>query len=106
MRTGYWQRREELFDGTSATSSTYTSSPYFIGDYQQMSVSWLSTGGTSTLTLQMTNEDGFRTSLTTWSDVTGLTVQGIYAIEAGGRWLRAQRTAVDSLGEVYLQART
>ena len=106
MSYAFYQKRKEVFEGTSGASSTYTSQPHFIGDFGQMSISWTSSGATSTLTLQMTNEDGFRSSLVTWSNVTGLTLQGMYAVETGGRWMRCLRTSVDSLGEVYFQART
>lgn len=99
-------RRIEFFDGLSATSSTYTSTPYFTGDFAQMSLSWTTSDAqTSRLTLQGSNEHGLTASLTTWSNVTAITAQGIFAVEPGMRWLRCLRASDDSLGEVYLQAR-
>ena len=106
IRMGQIQHRFEIFDGLSATSSTYTSGAVCVADFAYMSVSWTSSGATSTLTLQGSNEDGLTASLTTWSNITGITSQGIYAVEPGMRWIRALRTSTDNLGEVYIQARS
>lgn len=102
----FYSDRFDLFEGTSANSSTYTSASYLVADYAQLSLSWHSSGVTSLLTLWATNEDGLRSSLQTWSAFTSLTSQGVYAVEPGMRWFRATRSSIDSLGEVFLQART
>ena len=102
-----YQRRKELFEGTSGNSSTYTSAAQLVCDYAQMSLSWQSSGAdASRLTIWATNEDGLRSSLNTWSVVTGLTAQGVYVVEPGIRWLRVTRQSADSLSEVYFQGRT
>lgn len=101
-----FQRLNTLFDGSSGQSSTLTSSSHYVGDFGQLSLSWHSSGATSNLTIWGTNEDGFRSSIGTWSAVTTLPTQGIYAIEAGMRWLRVTRGSADSLSQVFLQCRT
>ena len=99
-----YSRRYELFDGLSATSSDFTSNAIFWGDYEQGSVQWAD-GGNSILTVQSTNEDGFNTSLTTWSNLTGITAAGIYTIDAGPRWLRTLRNSADSMSQVYIEGK-
>ena len=102
--------RHALFKGDSATSSTYTSSAFFWGDFEYGSVQW-SDGGNSTLTIQGCNEDGFggtsvnATSGVTWSNLTAITSAGLYTIDPGPRWIRAQRNSADSLSQVFIQAR-
>ena len=100
-----YSHRYELFDGLSNTSSDYTSNAIFWGDYEQGSVQWAD-GGNSTLTVEASNEDGFNTSLTTWSALTGITAAGMYTIDPGPRWIRARRNSADSLSQAYIQART
>lgn len=104
----FYTRRHTFFDGTvSGTNvSGNTSQPWLVADFVQMSLSWNSAGTTSTLTVWGTNEDGLNTSITTWSAITGLTSQGIYAIEPGFRWMRVTRASGESLGIVVLQSRT
>lgn len=101
----FYSKHYTVFGG-SGLSSTYTSGPYMVHDMGQLSVSWHSSGGASRLTIMGTNESGAAASLVTWSDVTALTLQGIYAVEPGMRFLRFTRTSVDSLGQVFLTART
>lgn len=102
-----YQRRIALFDGSSGDSSNYTAGPHFVGDYAVMSVSWhTDTNGASRLTLQGSNDDGFRADITNWSDLTGVTLRGIYVIDPGVRWMRVQRNSNESLAEAYIQART
>jgi len=111
LRFGQYQRRFSLFDGSSGNSSTFTSSAQFVGDYAFMTVSWATdTTAASRLTLQGTNEDGFRASLNTWSNLTGITqastVAGLYTIDTGFRWIRAQRGSEESLAIVDMFGRT
>jgi hypothetical protein len=102
---GFYQRRVELLTAASATSSTYTSSAHYVGDYAYMSVEWPD-GGNSTLTLQGSNDDGFRASIATWSTLSAIAAAGIYTLDPGVRWVRAQRSSDDSLAAVVLQGRT
>lgn len=102
-----YQRRIALFDGTSGDSSNYTAGPHFIGDYAHISVSWhTDVAVASRFTLQGSNDDGFGASITNWSTMTGITVAGIYVMDAGVRWMRVQRNSNESLCEAYVQART
>jgi len=93
------------FDGTSAASSTYTSDTYLMADMDTVTISWQSSGAASRLTVSATNEEGLDASLTTFSNITTITAQGNYSIVPGLRWLRMQRSAIDSLGEVLLQTK-
>ena len=95
-------KRHVLFDGTSATSSTYTSGPIFWGDFLYGSVQWAD-GGNSVLTVEASNEDGFRSSLVTYSALTGMPATGLYTIDPGPRWVRVVRNSADSLSQVYIQ---
>jgi len=105
MRAGFYQRPKTLFDGSSGNSSTYTSSAQYVGDYAFMSLTWPG-GGNSTLTLQGSNDNGFRASINSWSDLTAITAAGAYTIDPGIRWMRAQRNSADSLAVVLFQGRT
>jgi len=106
-----YSHRFVLFDGLSATSSTYTSGWVLVADYRQMSLEWQD-GGNSRLTLAGTNLDGLRaalpatTSAATTSALTGITSSGMFTVDPGVRWLRAERNSADSLSQVYLQARS
>lgn len=106
MAYGPISRRVVAFDGSSARSSTYTSNAICVSDFAQMSFSWHSSGPSSRLTVWATNEDGFRTSITTWSAISGVVAQGAYAIEPGPRWVRFTRQSADSLSQVFLNGRT
>lgn len=100
----YPTRRVSAFDGSSGQSSTYTSSWQLMADYEIMSVSWHTDGtDASRLTLTASNDDGFGSTIANTSTVTGITVAGIYTIEAGMRWLRAERGSEESLAIVNLQ---
>jgi hypothetical protein len=102
-----YSKRIVLFDGTSAASATFTSSDAFVGDYRYLAISvQTSDAAASRMTLTSSFEDGFRASLTTRSVVTTITVPGVYTIDPGLRWLRAERSSLDSLGEVAIQARS
>lgn len=100
---GQYQRRSVLFDGASGTSSTYTSETHFVGDYDELSVQLDAVN--SRITLQGSNDDGFRASINTWSNITGITAAGLYDITTGWRWLRSLRISADSLNVVTLQGR-
>lgn len=96
-----------IFDGSSGQSSIYTSASYCVGDMGQMSLSLHTKAAVASLhTIWATNEDGFQTSLTTWSAVTTLVGQGAYAIEPGMRWLRVTRSSLDSLAQVFFTGRS
>jgi len=100
----FGQRRQVLFDGASANSSTYTSGSQYVGDYAEMTIQL--DGLNSRLTLDGSNDDGFRSSIATWSTVTGIITAGLYDVTTGFRWLRAARSSADSLNVVTLQGKT
>lgn len=101
----YPTQRVVLFDGLAGTASTYTSNAALVADYGVISVSWASnvTNGTSRLTLQGSNDDGFASSIVNWSTLTAITQAGMYTIDAGARWMRAQRSVLSSRDTVSLQ---
>lgn len=96
-----------LFEGTSDNSSTFTSSDFLIADYDNLVVSvQTSDAAASRLTLTGTLESGITASLTTRSVLTTITIPGIYTIDPGVRYIRAERSSLDSLGEVTLQGKS
>ena len=81
------------------SASSVTGGPTLIADLTQLTVSWITQVGTaSTLTIQMSNEHGLNADFGTaaWSHVTGLTAQGVFGVETGGRWLRILRASASS----------
>lgn len=101
-----YTQRFDLFPGTSADSSNVTSASYLVADYTLLSVSWdTDTTTASTLTLQSSNEDGLTASITTWSNLSGITQQGTYIVNTGFRWMRALRNSNESLSRARVQAK-
>ena len=103
-----------LFSGGSAFSSVYTSAPWFVGDLQLQSFSWdTDDTGASKLTIQGSDEDGFTSSIGTWSTLTTVLARGLYAaytqtsvtstpIPMAPRWIRAQRSSLESLARMIV----
>lgn len=106
LRAGQYQQRHVLFDGASDNSSTYTSASIYCGDYAELSVHVGDLAASSRFTLDASNDDGFRASITTWSSITGITAAGLYDITTGFRWLRAVRSSANSQNVVILQGRS
>ncbi len=84
------------------SQSTSTSSPFFVGDFYAVNISWQSSAslGPSRLTIEGSNEDGFQamtfgnaSQSTNWSLVTGINLIGFpsyaTALTSVPRWLRA-----------------
>lgn len=94
----------QQFTMLSWNSSTATSRSIFVGDARSMSVSLTTTTAASTYTLQGSNADGFVDAIPAgqWSTVTALTAPGIYAVQTGMRWLRAQQAASTSSATLIL----
>ena len=106
MSHGY-TRRVVLFDSLSANSATFNSADVLVCDFDRVVVSvQTSDAAASLLTLQGSNDDGFDTSITSRSDLTGIASPGMYPIEPGFRWIRAIRSSLDSQGQVFLQLRS
>lgn len=89
----------------SWNSSTATSPAVFVGDVVRHVVSLTTTTSASAYTLQGTNADGFSAAIPAgqWSTVTVLTAAGIYAVQTGMRWLRAQQAASTSSATLQLE---
>ena len=87
------EKRYTLFSGPD---SDLTSSVYLVQGFTQATIQ--SDEATSNLTIQGSNDDGFSASIVTWSDLTQITVAGLYTLDTGYRWLRAQRASADSDG--------
>jgi hypothetical protein len=89
----------------SWNSSTATSQPMFVGDVVRMSLSLTTTTAASAYTIQGSNADGFTVAIpaTQWSTVTVLTVGGIFAVQTGMRWIRAQQAASTSSATLQLE---
>jgi hypothetical protein len=93
-----------VFDGLSATSSTYTSNPFLVGDAATISVSIVTqVAVTSRFTLQASNDQGLTAGVTNWSNVTAIVGEGFYSIDPGARWHRWLRSSLESLSTVQQQ---
>lgn len=97
-------RRVDLFTGSSAQSSTFTSDWHLVADWSVMAASWhTDTTDASLLTLQGSLDDGLGSTIVNVSTVTTITVAGLYTVDPGIRWLRAQRGSEESLSIAQLQ---
>lgn len=77
-----------------AANSDLTSSAYYVGDFQTLTISRItSTGSASQGTIQGTNWDGFKSAIPegAWSTLTPVANKGIYTIDPGAAWIRTQR---------------
>lgn len=84
-------------------SSTVTSAVVFIGDAATISVS-LQTVGASVVSIDGSSAEGFKEAIpeNTWSNMTVLIANGIFAVQPGARWLRARQAASSSSASVQL----
>jgi hypothetical protein len=83
--------KDQVLLGTASDSSG-TSPSIFVGDCRLLSVSRVtSTGSASNLTISLSNDNGFTEAITNWSVVTVLPNAGIFTVDPGARWLRAER---------------
>lgn len=74
------------------SSSSGTGDWHFVGDYRLLTVSiQSSTGSASRFTIDGSNDDGFQSAIAFSSVLTTLVNQGIYTIDPGFRWIRAQQ---------------
>ena len=80
----------------AASSSTVTSNPFLVQDYNTISVSVVSNTTILSLVVQGSNDDGLQpvggpygtVAAQAWSTITTLLTQGIFSITPGMRWLR------------------
>ena len=85
----YTRLRSILTSGSSGTGPAI-----FVGDARLLTVSiQSSTGSASRFTFDASNDDGFKAAIgdATWSTLTVLTAKGIYTVDPGARWIRAQQ---------------
>lgn len=89
---------------TGLTSSMTTSSAWYTGDFQSLTVQ---IGSASTVTLQGSNADGFTAAITddTWSNLSVIVAAGIQKVETGFRWIRAFRSQSTNTVTAYGQSR-
>lgn len=77
------------------SSSSGTSPSIFVGDCRLLSISiQTSTASASNITIALSNDGGFSTSTLFFSTVTVLPNQGIFTIDPGARWIRAERANI------------
>jgi 3-oxoacyl-(acyl-carrier-protein) synthase len=77
------------------SGSSGTSPHVFVGDVRLLSVSiQTSTGSASNITISLSNDDGFGAEVGHWSTVTVIPATGIYAVDPGARWIRAERANI------------
>jgi hypothetical protein len=78
-----------------ASDSSGTSPAIFVGDCRLLSLSiQTSTGSASNVTVALSDDGGFSSGVSFWSNVTVLPNQGIYAIDPGARWIRVERASI------------
>ena len=105
---GYTYTRNQINLG--AADSGTTGSPWFVGDFANLTVS-IATSSTSAsrFTIMGSNLDGFNSTLSIsggfgsylgsglgWSHITVITSQGLYTIDPGFRWINALRSDFNS----------
>lgn len=77
------------------SGSSGTSPSIFVGDARLLSVSvTTSTGSASNITISLSNDNGFTAEIANWSMVTVLPNKGIFTVDPGARWLRAERANI------------
>src|SRR5687767_8327366 len=76
------------------SSSSGTGTPHFVGDAQLLTLSIeTSTASASRFTVSLSNANGFNAAIPdgSWSVATTLLNAGIYTIDPGARWIRAEQ---------------
>jgi hypothetical protein len=76
------------------SSSSGTGVPYFIGCAWTLSLSvQTSTASASRFTISMSNADGLQSAIpeASWSVATTILNAGIYTVDEGSRWIRAEQ---------------
>lgn len=93
-------RRVSLWD----SSSDRTSDDVWIGDAEELSLELR--GSPSTTTVQISNDDGFTSSVQTYSDATTVTdpQPDMIDLDPGPRWFRAIRSETTS-GVLHIRDR-
>jgi hypothetical protein len=103
----YASYRYDMFDGSSAQSSDYTSDWLCVADYRQLALSVLTDGtGASRFSVEASLDEGFRSAIANTSTITTVLLAGTYTIDPGLRWVRVLRSSLESLSVVQLHGRT
>ena len=77
------------------SDSSGTSPHIFVGDCRLLTISvQTSTGSASNVTVSLSNSDGLQSSDLFYSVATVLTSQGIFTVDPGARWLKAERANI------------
>lgn len=79
------------------STSSGTGTAHFVGDARLLSLSvQTSNASASRYTISLSNDNGFQTAIgeATWSVVTTLLNSGIFTIDPGARWMRAEQPAI------------
>lgn len=93
---GYGITRSVVLGG-SATSSTVTQGPVLAADWNNISLSIVTATNTaSNHTIQGSNDDGFASSIVSWSNLSVVVAAGLIKLDNGARWIRVLRPSVDS----------
>lgn len=102
----YGYTRQYVLGGTSALSSTVTLGPILSADWNNISIS-ISTNAAaaSTHTIQGSNDDGFFSSIVTWSNLSVVATPGVVKIDNGPRWMRILKPSVDSFSMYLVEGR-
>lgn len=85
-----YTRSQVILDSNSSGTGT----AYFTGDARIITFSvQTSTGSASRFTVSGSNADGFQAAIpeTSWSVLTAVTARGLYTLDPGARWIRAEQ---------------
>jgi hypothetical protein len=74
------------------SNSSGTGTAHFVGDARLVTVSVItSTGSASRFTISLSNDNGLQAAVVNWSIATTLVNTGIFTIDPGARWIRAEQ---------------
>src|SRR3954466_5492984 len=90
-----YAKGKQLLNATSAN----TSPSVFVGDCRLLTISIMSqVAGASNITISLSNNGGMQSndSVFFWSVATLIPAQGIFTIDPGARWIRAERASAST----------
>ena len=96
--------RHTLFDSSSAGSSTYTSPALLVTDWQQLAaqIPSLASAQGSRFTFWVSDAPGSGAPIAEAEWTVYSVSTGVSQLTVGHRWLRCTRSAIDSMGTVYV----
>ena len=104
-RIGYPVYNEVFRGADSSQTATYNSNPNEILCLASISLSLETVNTSASLwTVQLSNANGFNAAIRSaeWSNATTLVAAGFYTIDPGARWLRVQRSSLESTATLVL----